>query len=123
MTGRGRKTGATAKIRELAAKGLRPAAIALKAEVKPRFVREVLSEVRLSPRKAYDTHRMRPPERKALEKKLCGRNVLNRETGKVETCANPRFESGGEKMGCCRDCYDRTRPIGSVTSSYQRIGK
>jgi hypothetical protein len=53
----------------------------------------------------------------------CGRNVLNRETGRVETCTNPRFVSGGEKMGCCRDCYDRTRPIGSVTQSYGRIGK
>jgi hypothetical protein len=122
MTGRGRKTGAAAKIRELHAQGLQPTAIALKAEVKPRYVRDVLSEVRTSPRH-HGPRQLSVFQRQKTDKTVCGRNVLNRETGKVESCQSPRFESGGEKMGCCRDCYDRTRPIGSVTNSYVRIGK
>lgn len=109
-------------INSLRASGMRPHEIAQRLDCSRAYVSQVLNGSRESSRIHYGARpipmhkRERPPTRKT-----CGRNVLNGETGKIETCTAPRHRIGGETMGCCKDCYDRTRPIGSITTSYGRI--
>lgn len=117
-----RRNGLKHEVAALRETGLRPIQIARRLDCSPAYVSQVLSGNCEPARTHYGPRPMQPAKReKSPTPKLCGRNVLNRETGKVETCESPRHRLGGETMGCCKDCYERTRPLGSVNSSYGRI--
>lgn len=117
-----RRKGLKPKIVELRKSGMRSSAIARSLNCSRAYVSQVLSGDREPARFHYGARPMQTAKRdKPPTPKVCGRNVLNRETGRVETCTAPRHRLAGETMGCCEDCYNRTRPLGSVTSSYGRI--
>lgn len=116
-----RRVGLKDEVTALRETGLRPVQIARRLECTPSYVSQVLNGDR-APARHYGPRQAQPAKRdKPKGSKLCGRNILNRQTGRVETCAAPRLRLGGETMGCCKDCYERTRPLGSINSSYGRI--